>query len=227
MKIAVFGTGHGRPGTGRQAVRARPPGHGGNTGSRGDSGSNGARLPRKSPVRRLARGVPRTSPGDGGRRRGRRRADRERDQRRRLDRDARVRGQGQPRGKGSDRHRQPARLLPGPTALALRFQHRLARRADPARVPGHQSGEGAEHDELRGDGRPGHVPGEHDVFLSGEDADAKRQVGELLESFGWPAEHIRDLGGISSARGTEMYVALWLRLWGALGTGYFNIHVVQ
>jgi hypothetical protein len=71
------------------------------------------------------------------------------------------------------------------------------------------------------------VPGEHDVFLSGEDADAKRQVGELLESFGWPAEHIRDLGGISSARGTEMYVALWLRLWGALGTGYFNIHVVQ
>ncbi len=74
---------------------------------------------------------------------------------------------------------------------------------------------------------PGTVPGEHDVFLSGEDADAKRQVGVLLGSFGWPAEHIRDLGGISSARGTEMYVALWLRLWGALGTGHFNIHVVQ
>ena len=34
-----------------------------------------------------------------------------------------------------------------------------------------------------------------------------------------------DLGGISSARGTEMYLALWLRLWGALGTGYFNIAV--
>jgi 8-hydroxy-5-deazaflavin:NADPH oxidoreductase len=74
---------------------------------------------------------------------------------------------------------------------------------------------------------PGRVPGEHDVFLCGEDADAKRQVGELLESFGWPSERIRDLGGISSARGTEMYVALWLRLWGALGTGYFNIQVVQ
>jgi predicted dinucleotide-binding enzyme len=74
---------------------------------------------------------------------------------------------------------------------------------------------------------PSRVPGEHDVFLCGEDADAKRQVTELLESFGWPAARIRDLGGISSARGTEMYVALWLRLWGAVGTGDFNIALVQ
>ena len=74
---------------------------------------------------------------------------------------------------------------------------------------------------------PSKVPGEHDVFLCGEDADAKRQVGELLRSFGGPAGRIVDLGGISSARGTEMYLPLWLRLWGALGTGYFNIVVVQ
>ena len=72
---------------------------------------------------------------------------------------------------------------------------------------------------------PSKVPGEHDVFLCGEDADAKRRVADLLESFGWPGSRIRDLGGISSARGTEMYLALWLRLWGALGTGYFNIAV--
>ena len=72
---------------------------------------------------------------------------------------------------------------------------------------------------------PAKVPGEHDVFVCGEDAEAKRQVAELLETFGWPAARIRDLGGISSARGTEMYVALWLRLWGAVGTGYFNIAV--
>ena len=69
------------------------------------------------------------------------------------------------------------------------------------------------------------VPGEHDVFLCGDDADAKRLVGELLESFGWPAGRIRDLGGIGSARGTEMYLPLWLRLMGALGTGHFNIAV--
>ncbi len=48
-----------------------------------------------------------------------------------------------------------------------------------------------------------------------------------VESFGWPVEHIRDLGGISSARGTEMCVALWVRLWGALGTADFNIRVVE
>lgn len=74
---------------------------------------------------------------------------------------------------------------------------------------------------------PAKVPGDHDVFLCGEDAEAKRQVTELLQSVGWPANHILDLGGISSARGTEMYVALWLRLWGTLGTGYFNIGVVR
>ena len=75
--------------------------------------------------------------------------------------------------------------------------------------------------------KAGKVPGEHDVFLCGEDAEAKRQVGELLQSFGWPAGRIRDLGGISSARGTEMYLPLWVRLWGALGTGHFNIAVVH
>jgi hypothetical protein len=74
---------------------------------------------------------------------------------------------------------------------------------------------------------PSRVPGEHDVFLCGEDAEAKREVEALLESFGWPAARIRDLGGISSARGTEMYVALWLRLWGTVGTGDFNIAVVH
>jgi hypothetical protein len=35
----------------------------------------------------------------------------------------------------------------------------------------------------------------------------------LLECFGWPAGRIRDLGGIASARGTEMFVPLGLRLW--------------
>ena len=74
---------------------------------------------------------------------------------------------------------------------------------------------------------PAKVPGAHDVFVCGEDADAKGQVSKLLQSFGWPTERIRDLGGISSARGTEMYLPLWLRLWGALDTGYFNIAVLR
>lgn len=74
---------------------------------------------------------------------------------------------------------------------------------------------------------PGKVAGDHDVFVCGEDSDAKRQVTGLLQDFGWPPARIVDLGGIASARGTEMYVALWLRLWGALGTGHFNIAVVR
>jgi hypothetical protein len=74
---------------------------------------------------------------------------------------------------------------------------------------------------------PGRVPGEHDVFLCGEDDAAKQQVTELLEGFGWPTERIRDLGGIGSARGMEMYVAFWVRLWPTLGTGDFNIAVVR
>jgi predicted dinucleotide-binding enzyme len=74
---------------------------------------------------------------------------------------------------------------------------------------------------------PGKVPGEHSVFVCGEDAEAKLEVAALLESFGWPSERIVDLGGIQAARGTEMYLPLWLRLWGALGTGYFNIGVAR
>jgi 8-hydroxy-5-deazaflavin:NADPH oxidoreductase len=74
---------------------------------------------------------------------------------------------------------------------------------------------------------PSLVPGEHDMFVCGNDAAAKEEVTTLLESFGWHRERILDLGDITSARGTEMYVVLWLRLWGATGTFHFNIHVVR
>lgn len=73
---------------------------------------------------------------------------------------------------------------------------------------------------------PSVVPGEHDMFVCGNDAAAKEEVKALLASFGWHRERILDLGDITSARGTEMYVVLWLRLWGAVGTPHFNIHVV-
>ena len=47
----------------------------------------------------------------------------------------------------------------------------------------------------------------------------------LLKEFG--CQQIIDLGDIITARGTEMYLPLWLRLWGALGTGVFNVKIVQ
>jgi predicted dinucleotide-binding enzyme len=72
---------------------------------------------------------------------------------------------------------------------------------------------------------PGSVPDHHVVFVSGNDREAKTTVVDLLRSFGWPAEDILDLGDITSARGAEMYVPLWLRLFGTLGSGAFNIDV--
>lgn len=72
---------------------------------------------------------------------------------------------------------------------------------------------------------PALVDGAHTVFVAGDDAAAKAEVGRLLESFGWPAGSIMDLGDITAARGTEMYMALWLRLWGATGTAVLNVEV--
>jgi len=74
---------------------------------------------------------------------------------------------------------------------------------------------------------PGDLPERHNIFVCGDDADAKRQVGDLLESFGWPAGDIVDLGDISAARGAEMYLPLWLRMMGAAGTPQFNIRIVN
>ena len=73
---------------------------------------------------------------------------------------------------------------------------------------------------------PASVPGEHDIFTCGNDPGAKAEVSELLQSFGWPAERIVDLGDMTAARGVEMYLPLWLRLMGAFGPR-FNIKVVH
>jgi predicted dinucleotide-binding enzyme len=73
---------------------------------------------------------------------------------------------------------------------------------------------------------PSRVKGEHDMFLCGNDADAKTQVTQILrEWFGW--KNIIDLGDIAQARGTEMFLPLWVRLYGKLQTGDFNIHVAH
>ncbi|MER5966354.1 NADP oxidoreductase [Streptomyces sp. NPDC002057] len=45
-----------------------------------------------------------------------------------------------------------------------------------------------------------------DVFLSGEDPQAKQTVRELLADLGWREEWITDLGGIRTARATEAAV---------------------
>lgn len=66
---------------------------------------------------------------------------------------------------------------------------------------------------------------EHTVFVSGDDAEAKATVSELLRSFGWA--DIIDLGDITTARGTEMLLPIWVRLFGALQKPIFNFKVVR
>jgi predicted dinucleotide-binding enzyme len=68
--------------------------------------------------------------------------------------------------------------------------------------------------------------GEHDMFVAGNDAAAKAEVVERLRTwFGWKS--VIDLGDITASRATESYLPLWLRLWGSLKTGDFNVRVVR
>jgi predicted dinucleotide-binding enzyme len=68
--------------------------------------------------------------------------------------------------------------------------------------------------------------GAHTMFVSGNDPDAKREVTRILkEWFGW--QDVIDLGDITAARGSEMLIALWGRIWGALGTPMFAFRVVR
>lgn len=72
---------------------------------------------------------------------------------------------------------------------------------------------------------PSKVPGKHDVFVSGNDDDAKKQVIELLNSIGWEAPI--DLGDITTCRGTEQMLPVWIRLWGSLGHANFNFSIAR
>jgi 8-hydroxy-5-deazaflavin:NADPH oxidoreductase len=75
---------------------------------------------------------------------------------------------------------------------------------------------------------PSIVPGQHQIFVSGDDAAAKEQVRIwLADWFGWGNDNILDLGGIDTARGTEMYLAFWIRAMVALETPLFNIHLAR
>jgi 8-hydroxy-5-deazaflavin:NADPH oxidoreductase len=72
---------------------------------------------------------------------------------------------------------------------------------------------------------PSMLQSDSEIFVSGNDAKAKNQVIDILRSFGW--KNPIDLGDITTARGTEMYIALWMRLMGNLGTAQFNLRIVK
>ena len=72
---------------------------------------------------------------------------------------------------------------------------------------------------------PSLLPGDHDLFISGDDKAAKAKVTELLKSFGWKS--IIDLGGIKSARGQEALLLMFMSLSNAMPNEYFNYKVVR
>ncbi len=67
--------------------------------------------------------------------------------------------------------------------------------------------------------------GDFSTFVSGNEDEAKSTVTELLEAMGH--RDVIDLGDITTARGSEMLLPIWLRLWGALGTPMFNFKIVR
>ena len=72
---------------------------------------------------------------------------------------------------------------------------------------------------------PSLVGDDTDIFVCGNDDGAKEQVTALLGDFGW--KRILDLGDITAARATEMYLILWLRLLQATGTPHVNVKVAS
>ncbi len=68
--------------------------------------------------------------------------------------------------------------------------------------------------------------GDHAIFVSGNDVQAKAKVVEILTDwFGW--KQVIDLGDITTARAAEMYLSIWMRIRGTLGTALFNVKIVQ
>lgn len=72
---------------------------------------------------------------------------------------------------------------------------------------------------------PNSIPGNHNVFISGNDEYAKSVVKDLFKTIGWKENNIIDLGDISTARGTELLLPIGLRLYGVFGHSNFNFHI--
>jgi hypothetical protein len=67
---------------------------------------------------------------------------------------------------------------------------------------------------------------DHDVFVAGNDPDSRERVTRFLrDEFGWKT--VIDLGDLTAARGLEMLIMVWLKLWSAFGTADFNYKIVR
>jgi predicted dinucleotide-binding enzyme len=72
---------------------------------------------------------------------------------------------------------------------------------------------------------PGLLNDPGNLFICGNDTEAKATIDSLLRQFGW--EQIIDLGDISASRGMEQLLPIWIRLLGTFGTPKFNFSIVK
>jgi 8-hydroxy-5-deazaflavin:NADPH oxidoreductase len=63
------------------------------------------------------------------------------------------------------------------------------------------------------------------IFVAGDDPNARQTAAELAADLGWT--DVFDLGDLTAARGLEMFIPLWVRMFAQLGRPEFNIKVVR
>ena len=63
------------------------------------------------------------------------------------------------------------------------------------------------------------------IFMAGDDATARQTAASLAADLGWT--DVFDLGDLTAARGLEMYLPLWVRMFSQIGRPEFNIKVVR
>lgn len=73
---------------------------------------------------------------------------------------------------------------------------------------------------------PAVIPGDHDIFICGNDTGAKTEVTKILQDwFGWKS--VVDLGDISASRVTEAWVLFWVRIMMLTGSPMHNLKIVR
>jgi 8-hydroxy-5-deazaflavin:NADPH oxidoreductase len=74
-------------------------------------------------------------------------------------------------------------------------------------------------------GNPRVLADDSTIFVAGDDATARQTAASLAADLGWT--DVFDLGDLTAARGLEMFLPLWVRMFAQLGRREFNIKVVR
>jgi 8-hydroxy-5-deazaflavin:NADPH oxidoreductase len=72
---------------------------------------------------------------------------------------------------------------------------------------------------------PNGLPSDTTIFVAGNDVTARQTAASLAADLGWT--DVLDLGDLTAARGLEMYLPLWVRIFAQIGRAEFNIKVVR